>query len=510
VRKKHDIDVVLINPANQKRIYQDLGKSLTAIEPPVWAGLIANYLRKKGFSVIILDSCAENWSPKETAEQVNNLNPLLTTIVLYGQQPSASTQVMPSANSVAKAIKEMSEEHRIMYLGGHAAALPEQTLVEEPCDFVACGEGLVACSELIELLKTSSIDYSKVSDLCYFDKGKVVRNKATGLIKDLDSELPGIAWDLLPMEKYRAHNWHCFGGKDRTTYASLYTTLGCPFKCSFCCIQAPFKSGEKVAGYKEAVNSYRFWSPNHVIAQIDLLVKKYGVKNFKFADEMFVLNKKHVIEICDLIIERGYDINIWAYTRVDTVKDEMTDKMKAAGINWLGVGIEAANVKVRDEVQKGVGQEDIFSVVKRIQSAGINVGANYIFGLPEDNYKTMQETLDLAIDLHCEYANFYSAMAYPGSKLFKLAKESGARLPETWGGYSQHAIDSLPLDTNYIKAEEVLKFRDDAFRTYFHNENYLNHMAKTFGHEALSEIKEMTKYDLIRDNYPKETIEVAR
>ena len=78
----------------------------------------------------------------------------------------------------------------------------------------------------------------------------------------------------------------------------------------------------------------------------------YGVRNIKFADEMFVLNQRHVLGICDLIIERGYDLNIWAYARVDTVKDGMLDKLKRAGFNWLALGIEAAN----DGVLTDVGQ----------------------------------------------------------------------------------------------------------------------------------------------------------
>jgi len=60
------------------------------------------------------------------------------------------------------------------------------------------------------------------------------------------------------MCKYRAHNWHCLDGSPRQPYASVYTTLGCPYHCSFCCIQAPFKSGEQAAGLKMSTNSYRY------------------------------------------------------------------------------------------------------------------------------------------------------------------------------------------------------------------------------------------------------------
>ena len=90
-----------------------------------------------------------------------------------------------------------------------------------------------------------------------------------------------------------------------------------------------------------------------------------------------------------------------------------------------------------------------------------------MFGLPDDDFKTMQETLELAIELNCEMANFYSAMAYPGSQLFDIAISDGCNLPETWLGYSQHAYETLPLPTNHIAAGEVLAFRDKAWKEYF-------------------------------------------
>jgi radical SAM superfamily enzyme YgiQ (UPF0313 family) len=363
---------------------------------------------------------------------------------------------------------------------------------------VSGGEGLYTLLELLQALKSGRPDHSKVGGLWYWEGGEARSNPPAPLVKDLNQEMPELAWDLLPMEKYRAHNWHCFGDLKRQPYAAIYTTLGCPYHCSFCCIQAPFKSGEKELGYKEGVNSYRYWSPQSVIQQIDRLVQRYGVRNIKFADEMFVLNRKHVISICDLIIERGYDLNIWAYARVDTVKDGMVEKLKGAGFNWLAFGIEAASERVRDNVDKGFGQDEIFKTIEMVRSAGINVGANYIFGLPEDNLDTMQATLDLALELNTEWANFYCTMAYPGSPLYKKALDGGWRLPESWSGYSQHSIDTLPLPTKYLSAGEVLRFRDHAFQVYFNSPQYLEMITRKLGPETAEHIREMASHKLVR------------
>src|SRR5688572_14081464 len=492
-------DLVLVNPGSRARIYQSLGKRLTAVENPAWAGLIATFVRTKGFSVEIVDAEADELTPDQAADRVKALSPVLAAIVVYGHQPSASTQNMTGASALASAIKNVDPAVPLLMVGGHVAALPEQTLADEACDFVSCDEGLHTITDLLAALKARrDPDLSRVRGLVYRDRGRAIRNDAAPLVKDLDGEMPGVAWDLLPMGSYRAHNWHCFGDLERQPYAAIYTTLGCPYHCSFCCIQAPFKSGERVMGLRPEANSYRFWSPAKVVEEIDLLVNTHGVRNIKIADEMFVLNQRHVVGICDLLIERGYNLNIWAYARVDTVKDNLLDKLKRAGFNWLALGIEAADDRVLTDVDKRYEVDEVYDTVRRIKQAGISIIGNYIFGLPEDTHETMQQTLDLALDLNCEFANFYSAMAYPGSPLYEEAIRRGWRLPDAWSGYSQHAVDTLPLPTRHISAGEVLSFRDRAFDTYFRHERYLTMVKEKFGDATLAHIREMTSHTLQR------------
>ncbi|MBY0231912.1 MAG: B12-binding domain-containing radical SAM protein, partial [Gemmataceae bacterium] len=457
------MDLVLINPASRHGAYQALGDSLAAIENPVWAGLMAAYARRHGLSVGLIDAEAEGLSPAQVADRVRDLTPTLAAVVAYGHQPSASTQVMTAAGDAARAI----DGTPVVMVGGHVAALPERTLREEACDFVATGEGLATLVQLAQAVKTANPDFSQVGGLLYRDGVTIQRTPDVPLVRDLDSSMPGVAWDLLPMERYRAHNWHCLDGSDRQPYAALYTSLGCPYHCSFCCIQAPFKDGERAAGMKGGANSYRTWTPERVVAEIDTLVNRYGVRNIKIADEMFVLSRKHVLGICELLIRRKYDLNIWAYTRIDTVKEGMLPALREAGFRWLAVGIESGSDRVRDGVDKAMTQDDIYAVIDDIRAAGINVIGNYIFGLPEDDADSMDQTLKLAVDLNCEFSNFYSAMAYPGSPLYSLALSQGVPLPARWSGYSQHSRDCLPLPTRHVPAREVLRFRDEAFQRYY-------------------------------------------
>lgn len=485
-------DIVLVNPGSHERIYQALSSKMTAVEPPVWAGLMATFLRNRGFSVRILDANADHLSPEVAADEVIRLDPVLTAMVIYGHHPSASTQSMPGASAISRVMKQKAPDMKIIMVGGHVSALPDRTLSEEPIDYSAIGEGTYTLAKLLEALRSgSSSGYDDVPGLLYWKEGEIKRTKPDKLMENLDQDIPGMAWDLLDMTKYRAHNWHCFGFTDeRRPYASMYTTLGCTFKCTFCCINSPFGGP-----------SYRMRSAKNVVEEIDLLVEKYGVKNIKVADEMFVLNMKHVSDICDLLIERDYDLNIWAYARVDTVRKEgLLEKMKKAGFNWLALGIESGSATVRDGVAKSFGQDLIYQSVRRIQDVGMNVCANYIFGLPEDNVESMQATLDLALDLNAEYANFYSCMAYPGSQLYNDAIANGWPLPNSWTGYSQHSEDALPLPTRYLSGREVLSFRDRAFNIYFNSPRYVQMMEKKFGPETVSHLKEMASIKLVRQH----------
>lgn len=493
------LDLVLINPASRTQVYQSLGWRLAAIENPVWAGLMAEFARRHGLTVEIIDAEALGLTAEQVAKDVAALGARLAVVVVYGHQPSASTQIMPAARRTCQAIKDLLPEQLVLLAGGHVAALPKRTLDDEPADFVAAGEGLWTIVELATALKSwSNPALSRVRGLWYREQGEIHSTPAAPLVTDLDDQFPGIACGLLPMDRYRAHNWHCFGGYERQPYAAIYTTLGCPYHCSFCCIQAPFKAGEQAAGYKSSVNSYRLWSPEHVVRQIDSLVIEHGVRNIKIADEMFVLNRRHVAAICDLIIERGYELNLWAYARIDTVHDALLDKLAQAGFRWLAFGIESASERVRDGVDKRFDQEQIFATLNRVRAAGVHVIGNYIFGLPDDDRDSMQATFDLASELNCEFANFYTTMAYPGSPLYEQALAAGWPLPETWSGYSQHAVDALPLPTRHLPADEVLAFRDAAFGRYFSDPRYLDMVRRTFGESTVAEIGEMAGHRLER------------
>jgi len=495
------LDILFIHPNASKKVYQSLSNNYAAIEPPIWVGLLAQHARMiNGKSVRILDCEAGQLTPEESAAIINDHNPRLAVIVVYGQQPSASTQNMQGVRDLSTILHDSYGNIKTLLVGLHPSAVSRRTLDLEKVDFVCQGEGPYTISALLETNMEDISQLKSVPGLWYREDGRIKCTTPAQIIPQerLEVELPGIAWDLLPMEKYRTSNWHAMSNEnDKQPFASLYTSLGCPFKCSFCCINAPF-GNNNLENWDYGRNKFRFWDPNFVIDEFEK-IHQMGIKNVKIADEMFVLYKRHFMELCNLLIDRKYGFNIWAYARIDTVKEEYLETLKKAGINWLALGIESGNTVVRKDVVKGKFTEvNIRDLVAKIQGYGINVIGNYIFGLPEDNLETMQDTLDLATDLNCEFANFYSAMAYPGSKLYLDALKEHWDLPDEYVGYSQHSYETKPLPTKHITATEVLKFRDDAFVEYFKNEKYLSMVENKFSTETRHELEKMTEIKLKR------------
>ena len=476
------IDILFVHTNSSNQTFQSLSK-YAAIEPPIWAALLANSMRTFGVSVGILDCEAFQLNTEQSYNHIKHINPKLVCFVQFGQHPSASAQSMQGTHEL---LEMMDFEFKTILVGLYPSALPKKTLEDEKCDFVCEGEGV---DTLLGLVESDLKNVGKVPRLWYRDGDEIKFTTKTPIIENLQGVLPGMAWDLLPMEKYRnTVHFSLTNNNDRTPFAALYTSLGCPYKCDFCCINAPF--GKSV---------FRYWNPEFIITEFDKIANM-GIRNIKIADEMFVLNKNHFLKICDLIIERGYDFNIWAYARVDTVREEYLEKLKKAGVNWLALGIESGNRKIRVDSVKGKFREvDVKDIVDKIESFDIEIISNYMFGMSGDTHETMKQTLDLATELNTSSANFNPTMIFPGSPLFTEAYNKGIELPPTYSGYSYYSKDSFPNPTETLSREEILKFRDDAFQIYFNRSEWFDKIKRKFGQEAVDIYKDVLKIKLERD-----------
>ncbi len=454
------MDLVLVNPND--RITTDL----SAIEPPFWCMMLASYVKERGYSVAIVDAEAENLTPEKTAQRVIELNPRLVSIVLQGRNPSVSST--PKMIPTKEILKFLCGYHPIL-IGIHPSALPYQTSLECETALICQGEGF---ETLVGLLRGDIL--SEIPGLG--ERG----------VAPLITNLPTPDWGLIDMSLYRAHNWHCWG-TDRKPYGVLYTSLGCPYSCYYCNIKTLYNN----------IPGIRYRALGDIELEVSLLVEKYHVKNIKIMDEIFTLRPDRIRSICDIL--KGNGLNIWAYARVDKVNKDLLIAIKDAGINWLCYGFESANLGIREGMGKSYLNSLTDRVIKETQEAGINILANFIFGLPDDTYDTMQQTLNMAKLYNFEFVNFYVAIPYPGSRLFRNLNinlnKFNKQLTGDWGAYAQYSPHPLTLGTKYVTPQAVVDSRDKAFREYIERPEYLDMIRHKFGEKAIKEIGVMKKWN---------------
>lgn len=504
------LDALFINPDSSAKAYQGLAIAYSAIEPPTWSLLLAESCRSKGFGVAILDCDAERLPLKAAVDRVVEVDPRLVVFAVYGQNPNSGTTSMIGALELAKGLKEeRGSSIKICFVGSHTSALPREVLAYDCVDIVLLNEGVYA---LHNLLKSNlDGDLESIKGIGFKKKGPAgfpipTLNSPEKIVPQdrMDEDLPGYAWDLLPFKEkpldlYRAHFWHAeFSHDKRTPFAAIYTSLGCQFACNFCMINIVNRAdnGDDIdASHSKGM---RFWSPEWVMREMEKL-SRMGVRTLRISDEMFFLNRRYYKPILEGIVDRGYDFNMWAYSRVDTVRRDALELFKKAGINWLALGIEAGNQLVRQEVSKGSFKEvNIRDVCNTVGDAGIYIISNYIFGFPEDTIETMQQTLDLALELNTEMANMYPCQALPGSPMHQTAKKNGWQLPNSYEGYAFLSYEAQPLPTKYVSAAEVLRFRDQAWQRYFTNPGYLELVESRFGLAERRNVEDLAKIHLKR------------
>jgi radical SAM superfamily enzyme YgiQ (UPF0313 family) len=503
------VDVLFVNPDSSAHAYQGLAVTYSAIEPPTWALLLAQACRAKGFGAAIMDCDAEKLSLDAAVQRVRETGPRLVVFVVYGQNPNSGTTSMIGATLLGEHLKAELPEATIAFVGSHTSALPREVLALPFVDIVFLNEGVYALHNLLRGNLTS--DVSKVDGIGYKKRDREGRpvlwlNKPQAVVPQerMDEDLPGYAWDLLPyrerpLDLYRAHFWHAgFDHSKRTPFAAIYTSLGCNFGCDFCMINIVNRNdnGEDI----HAANSrgMRFWSPTLIAGELEKLARM-GCETVRISDEMFFLNRRYYEPLLTQVVERDLNLRMWAYSRVDTVRPPALELFKKAGIGWLALGIEAGSQMVRKEVSKGSFQEvNIREVCSTVRDAGIHVISNYIFGFPDDTMATMQQTLDLALELNTEMANLYPCQALPGSPMYRQAIRNGWKLPESYAGYGFLSYECEPLATKHVSAADVLRFRDSAWQRYFSEPKYLALVEEKFGAEQRANVEDMARIRLKR------------
>ena len=425
--------------------------------PPFGLACIASYIREHSFSVGIMDALAEDMEPMQVLDYIGKHQPKVIGF-------SAMTPQFLRTVRIAKDISKRFPEILAIIGGHHASIMPYETLEEDCClDLLVYGEGEETFLEIINKYKErgwnkeeflKDADCLKAIDgIAFRDKDSNIKiNKSRRQIEDLDS-LPSPAWDLLPLGKYiPLPNQYL-----NKPVIHMVSIRGCPFDCDFCSNNSVF--GRKI----------RARSPERVVDDIKYVKSKYNMKEISFWDDTMTVNKKWLEKFCNCLIENKVNVTWTCYSRVDTVNLEILKLMKKAGCWNIFYGYESGNQQLLDNINKGITLEQIRNANKWTKEAGIEVRASFMIALPGETPEMAKKTIDFAIELEPEYAQFSITTPYPGTKLFDTAKKSG-RLREDFSKYNMWEVVYVPegyMDEKQIVAIEKLAMRKFYFRFRF-------------------------------------------
>jgi magnesium-protoporphyrin IX monomethyl ester (oxidative) cyclase len=416
---------------------------------------LAAYLEKYNYKVEILDIAALGYnkemsiddkiryglSESEIKNYINKSTPAIVGIT------SSSTAHANDVHELAKIVKSVSTEIKVIVGGAHPSSNPERVIKDRNIDIIVKGEGEETFLEIVRSLDRGK-DIGDICGMIFRKNGKVIINPARQYIDNLDS-IPFPARHLLPMDIYFKLYKNQTNYIMRNRAATMITSRGCPGNCIYCAVKT-------VWGRR-----WRGRSPKNVVDEIEELIKNYKVEEIHFLDDSISVNKKRLIEICDEIIKRRLDIKwttpngiaVWLLDKV------LLKKMKQAGCYRLTFGLESGNKETLNFIGKRYDYDYAKEIIKYAHKLGLWTIGTFIIGFPYEDINSINDTINFAITSYLDFAVFYIANPFPGTKMYEYFKIEGL-IPD------DESLIIRGVDTKFFTQKELNEIQAQAFSKF--------------------------------------------
>jgi radical SAM superfamily enzyme YgiQ (UPF0313 family) len=353
------------------------------------------------FEVLLLEQALLDLTAAEVKRKMEAFRPDLVCF-------SCLSVEAEEMHELAAISKQLFPEVPIWLGGPHASFYYDWEIETGNVDAVCIGEGEATFIEMIGAwLENRPLD--SVAGLALPREGKVVTTAPRAPIEDLDS-LPLPAWDMIDFKLY-GKQISMNGFVDSTPWAIFFSTRACPYQCIYChCI-----FGKKV----------RKRSVDNVMAELEILVKRHGVKEIHIVDDIFNLDLERAKAICDRIVEQKLNIKI-AFPnglRGDRMDRELIRKLKKAGCYCITYAVETASPRLQKRIKKNLDLEKVKQVIAWTDEEKIIAQAFFMLGFPGETLEELKMTVDYALNTRLLRPWFFSVVVYPRTGLYDMARE---------------------------------------------------------------------------------------
>lgn len=370
------------------------------------------------------------------------------------------------------AAREAKAAGAITILGGpHLTLMPDESIERPEVDLVVRGEGEDTLVEILSELQAASgkqpeADSGLLLAACCFEpilglswkdaSGRIVHNPPRPLRDDLDN-IPFPAHHLFKIERYTNLQPLTDGLDPEARAYTIVTSRGCPFTCTFC--------SKPVTG-----DTWRPRSVENVVEEWRWLVRDLGATEIGVTDDIWNRDLDRAKDLCRALIREGLNAVPWVTVhgmKVNYADAELFRLMKQAGAKRVGFGVESGDEYILSRVvRKGQTLKQVRDAFAWAKSAGLQTMGFFIFGMPEETEETMEKTIQLALKLDPDLANFMIAAPYPGTKLYDLVEREGNVFSHDWTDYAIHT-DRAKFEIGDLKAELVERKWREAYRRFY-------------------------------------------
>lgn len=436
---------LLINPPWLRRdgnIWQDVA----SVMPPLGLAWLAAQLEQAGYPVDVLDAHAERYGWDDLPAKLRN----------YGEVDvigiTSTTSVIGMALEVARMARTIFPEALIVFGGVHPTILPEEVLSEPCVDLVVRGEGEETMLDIV-----SGTPWEQIDGISYRSGEEFIHNPDRTLAKDLDSLAPP-AYHLLPMNRY----YPAAGAYKRLPAISMLATRGCPGRCTFC--------------YRLFGKRIRTRSGRRLAEEVKMLQDRFGIREICFYDDTFTVIRKEVVAFLDGLEDLGVDLTWSCFSRVDSVDEELLQRMKNSGCHQIMYGVESAAPEILQNIGKKITVDTVRKTVAATKRVGIDVRAAFMIGNPGETRETLEATMQLAIELNPDLVIFNIATPFPGTEMFEWADANGYLTTKNWDDYDlSQPVMTLPT----LSQDDLVAFYSKAYRRFYLRPAYIwQHLRK--------------------------------